>query len=460
MKFGLLNVLALVSVIPLAVAFNACSDDSSTSSPATKLPTEVKDLKELEEHKCDMSVIGEKVFVESEDLLYECDGDAWFKSYDQTKPSSTKSSGSKDTDGSSDSRATDKDGSSSDATTSSSSAKSSSSRPTEILEPEITVNETCTEVGACDAMVETDISTWHFVRKDDFGDDAEYTYTADGKDLIVTIKNADGTTNSKTYSMYNMESEADVEMAFNAAKSTCKNGGGNDNKIKSCVKDTVKALYYAENNTLTDLRDGQVYKTTTIDIPSKNYSEVWMAENLNYETDKSWCYGDDPANCAKYGRLYTWAAAVGRDEEECGVYHACNLGEGDIRGACPKGWHLPSQSEWEALIVAADGSITEYTSSNTAGSKLKSAARCWSSYSGITIEDAFGFSALPAGYRNLGIGNYNYWGRGTYFWSSTEETIYYAYVMGLDYRNDGAGLTYDSNHKNYGDSVRCIKDSD
>ena len=245
MKFGLLNVLALVSVIPLAVAFNACSDDSSTSSPATKLPTEVKDLKELEEHKCDMSVIGEKVFVESEDLLYECDGDAWFKSYDQTKPSSTKSSGSKDTDGSSDSRATDKDGSSSDATTSSSSAKSSSSRPTEILEPEITVNETCTEVGACDAMVKTDISTWHFVRKDDFGDDAEYTYTADGKDLIVTIKNADGTTNSKTYSMYNMESEAGVEMAFNAAKSTCKNGGGNDNKIKSCVKDTVKALYYA-----------------------------------------------------------------------------------------------------------------------------------------------------------------------------------------------------------------------
>ncbi|MDD5941720.1 fibrobacter succinogenes major paralogous domain-containing protein [Fibrobacter sp.] len=187
--------------------------------------------------------IGEKVFVESEDLLYECDGDAWFKSYDQTKPNSAKSSSSKKSDGSSDSKNSDKDGSSSsDAATSSSSAKSSSSRPTEILEPEITVNETCTEVGACDAMVKTDISTWHFVRKDSFGDDAEYTYTVDGKDLIVTIKSADGSIDSKTYSMYNMESEAGVEMAFNAAKSTCKNGGGNDNKIKSCVKDTVKAL--------------------------------------------------------------------------------------------------------------------------------------------------------------------------------------------------------------------------
>ncbi len=234
------TVCALAGV--LGVAFTACGDDGSSSPKGTGLPAEVGDMAELETYECSMDVIGEKVYVTELEENYECDGEKWFKSYDQTKPSSTKSSASKDTDGSSDSRATDKDGSSSDATTSSSSAKSSSSRPTEILEPEITVNETCTEVGACDAMVKTDVSTWHFVRKDSFGDDAEYTYTVDGKDLIVTIKSADGSTDSKTYSMYNMESEAGVEMAFNAAKSTCKNGGGNDNKIKSCVKDTVKAL--------------------------------------------------------------------------------------------------------------------------------------------------------------------------------------------------------------------------
>ena len=222
------------------------------------------------------------------------------------------------------------------------------------------------------------------------------------------------------------------------------------------------SVYDADKNTLKDLRDGQVYKTTTIDIPSKNYSEVWMAENLNFETENSWCYGDNPANCAKYGRLYTMAAAVGRAEDECGIYHACNLGEGDIRGACPKGWHLPSQSEWEALIVAVDGSITEYTSSNTAGTKLKSATG-WTAYSGITNEDAFGFSALPAGTRYHPIGNYGYKGYGTYFWSSTEEIISYpayrhAYLMGLDYGNDYAGK-YD-NDKVYGHSVRCIKDSE
>ena len=471
MKFGLLNVLALVSVIPLAVALNACSDDSSTSSPATKLPTEVKDLKELEEHKCDMSVIGEKVFVESEDLLYECDGDAWFKSYDQTKPSSTKSSGSKDTDGSSDSRATDKDGSSSDATTSSSSAKSSSSRPTEILEPEITVNETCTEVGACDAMVKTDISTWHFVRKDDFGDDAEYTYTVDGKDLIVTIKNADGTTNSKTYSMYNMESEAGVEMAFNAAKSTCKNGGGNDNKVKNCVKDTViKALpecnaslegvigvdttgikvicrenewqIYVEHGSLTDDRDGQTYKTVTIG------AQTWMAQNLNYETENSWCYKDDPANCAKYGRLYTWAAAVGRSEDECGYGHECGLPSGDVRGICPSGWHLPSYSEWGTLFTAVGGS-------SKAGTKLKSLTG-WNSGNGT---DTYSFAALPAGFR-YGDGDFGYEGEDADFWSSTEYKYNSddAYYMNMEYSGASASMGHLNKYNGY--SVRCLKDSE
>ena len=269
--------IGLVSAVTFALfAFNACGDDSSTSSPAAKLPTEVKDLKELEEHKCDMSVIGEKVYVTELEENYECDGEKWFKSYDQTKPSSTstKSSSSKKSDGSSDSKNSDKDGSSSsDATTSSSSAKSSSSRPTEILEPEITVNETCTEVGACDAMVKTDISTWHFVRKDNFGDDAEYTYTVDGKDLIVTIKSADGSTDSKNYSMYNMESEAGVEMAFNAAKSTCKNGGGNDNKIKSCVKDTVMALPECDAS-----REGFIGK--------KDFSSYVVCKNGSWEKAK------------------------------------------------------------------------------------------------------------------------------------------------------------------------------
>ena len=78
-----------------------------------------------------------------------------------------------------------------------------------------------TNVKTCDEMVKEDVSTWHFIRKDAFGDDAEYIYKAEGRDLIITINDANGT-DSKTYSMYNMESEVGVEMAYQAAKATCK----------------------------------------------------------------------------------------------------------------------------------------------------------------------------------------------------------------------------------------------
>ena len=60
MKFGWLKAFALGCVFPLVIALNACGDDSSTFSTTEKFPTEVKNLEELEELKCDKSIIGEK----------------------------------------------------------------------------------------------------------------------------------------------------------------------------------------------------------------------------------------------------------------------------------------------------------------------------------------------------------------------------------------------------------------
>ena len=190
-----------------------------------------------------------------------------------------------------------------------------------------------------------------------------------------------------------------------------------------------------------DERDGQVYKTVQIE------EQIWMAENLNYETGNSYCYNDADSNCTKYGRLYTWAAAVGKTEDECGYGNECGLPSGNIQGVCPSGWHLSSDTEFETLFTAVGGR-------STAGAKLKSQTG-WKTYDGITNEDAFGFSALPAGYRN-DDGYYHGEGYSANFWSSTEHGSNLAYLMILYYYYGNASLV---NYDKYdGHSVRCVKD--
>lgn len=78
-----------ISFIPFAVVlalmFVACGDDKSSS--ANSLPDEVADKGELYTYDCNMSVIGQKVFVTDKGKTYECDGEEWFESYDQPKSS-------------------------------------------------------------------------------------------------------------------------------------------------------------------------------------------------------------------------------------------------------------------------------------------------------------------------------------------------------------------------------------
>ena len=197
-------------------------------------------------------------------------------------------------------------------------------------------------------------------------------------------------------------------------------------------------------NTLTDLRNNQIYKTVIIGM------QTWMAENLNYETVNSYCYNDDSANCAKYGHLYLWSAAM----DSVGIWSMNGMGCGydkicsptyPVRGVCPEGWHLPSKEEWGTLFSAVGGS-------SSAGKMLKSISG-WNENGNGT--DAYSFAALPAGDRS-NFGGFIYEGYSALFWSSTEDYRFDAYVMLMSYNVDGADQG--KNVKNHGFSVRCIKD--
>jgi uncharacterized protein (TIGR02145 family) len=218
----------------------------------------------------------------------------------------------------------------------------------------------------------------------------------------------------------------------------------------------VNGLDSCKYGTLVDNRDGQVYKTVKIGC------QWWMAENLNYrylqpteELDSSsFCYNDSMDYCAKYGRLYTWSAAMdsaglfSNSGKGCGNNTFCNLDSVVVQGVCPEGWHIPVDVEFDILAFA----VGKYFPNG--GKVLKSASDWGDNGNG---SDAFGFSALPAGFVFNGerYDNMFYTAR---FWSTTE--------CCSPMNSAGASLQMDHNDyarlmnsdKFFSFSVRCVKD--
>jgi uncharacterized protein (TIGR02145 family) len=179
---------------------------------------------------------------------------------------------------------------------------------------------------------------------------------------------------------------------------------------------------------MTDERDGQTYKIVKIG------HLWWFAQNLNYETVDSHCYNDSAEYCAKYGRLYKWAAAVGKSEEECGYRHECNLTL-PVQGVCPSGWRVPSNYDWNDLIVAAGGD-------DIAGKVLRDSKEG-------------GFALLYAGRINF-AGEFVQEGRSACIWSSSETDEYDGYYADFYYSYDKVMFPNEA-EKYDGYSVRCVK---
>ena len=219
-------------------------------------------------------------------------------------------------------------------------------------------------------------------------------------------------------------------------------------------------------STVSDI-EGNLYHTVRIG------GQCWMRENLRATrfadggmmtlSDSalldSPCFyypAGDSANAPVYGCLYNWSAASNKST----VLDALN---GTLQGACPDGWHLPSDTEWSQLVgylalqpvcVCGTGhdNIAKSLASQTGWNTVQLSGADCAVGKDLERNNVSGFAAMPAGvfYQNPAD-----FGNSAGFWTSTPG------AKGLTVRllfSESAQLTaYGDEPGMNGYSVRCLK---
>ena len=252
--------------------------------------------------------------------------------------------------------------------------------------------------------------------------------------------------------------------------------------------------------TVTD-HEGNVYNTVKIG------TQCWMKENLRTTTSPStgtylippastdytytgkqvirakWRNPDNdsimyvPQN---YGLLYNWNAAVdtfntayGETSVNTSERNAVSVTfNGNRRGICPEGWHLPSDAEWTQLENYV-GSQNEYICSGNSSYIAKALASAFTLLStaeigwpldfpinncavsiDLNLNNATGFSAVLAGF---GMGSMDDEASiSASFWSSTQYGSDRAYTLSMSYSDADVGRYHAD--KGFGYSIRCLRD--
>jgi len=201
--------------------------------------------------------------------------------------------------------------------------------------------------------------------------------------------------------------------------------------ILGCKKE-VEDPFEKDSGIFTDERDQSKYNWV------KMGDQIWMAENLGFDAGEGcWVFNNDEINLVTMGLLYTWESA---------------------QTACPDGWHLPSDVEWEELAYYVSQTKGPYEKVeggddwNDLAVHLKSKTGWKNDSNG---SDDFGFNGQPTGGRSYN-NDYFHKGEYVYWWSSTSATNNNAWFRYMSYYNHY--FLRDFLKKDYAFSVRCLKD--
>ena len=268
-------------------------------------------------------------------------------------------------------------------------------------------------------------------------------------DLSSSGKNSSGSQGTTTSSNATSATSAD-----NTAKSSgATSSAGNTNssgKITTPSSSSVSNAIVPDSRddllnktvgygVMQDSRDGKRYRTVTV------AGRIWMAENLNF-SDESYnpllkgntrCYNNDPKNCDVMGRLYNRAAAL--NDQKCAFGGSCAMGTGNVQGACPSGWHVPTLVEAQAII----GLTENPTELRSAKGWVKSLPQG---------KDTYGLSFAGSGlwdesFDALGVNAYAW-----VYYATTDQ--YYILIKG----NDNAMAVKSFSPREVFIPLRCVKD--
>jgi uncharacterized protein (TIGR02145 family) len=166
-------------------------------------------------------------------------------------------------------------------------------------------------------------------------------------------------------------------------------------------------------------------------------------------TTPGYCYHNNTTNAdsiKKYGALYNWYVV-------------------NTKKLAPKGWHVPTDAEWDILqnYLIANGYNWDGTTTGNKIAKSMAAKTDWETSAtppgaignDLTKNNRSGFSALPGCYRGID-GNFYLCSILGFWWSATELDASTAYYRDLSYFVDIL-LKYNYD-KRCGLSVRLVKD--
>jgi len=185
-----------------------------------------------------------------------------------------------------------------------------------------------------------------------------------------------------------------------------------------------------ENLTFIDTRDNQMYDYILLG------NQYWMTENLNYNCEGSFDFSQVTSDVPDKGRLYNINAA---------------------QTACPEGWHLPSNAEWQKLAayISKKYGPFKYLDGDWygVGDLLK-----YTDYWNEKGKSQIGFNAVPTGllrFTKEGQLKYQMTNTAAYWWTSSKVNSNFNWVRSLLKSADR--LSLDPGHFMDAYSVRCVK---